>query len=76
MFAKHAFYCLFLKNFIEIYEYRKSFRHCKVAVIDGYWAKVGSSNIDSFSMLLAREANIIVLHKSIRDGAHHVSAHE
>ena len=88
MFATHAFYSLFLKNGIEIYEYRKSFMHCKVAVIDGRWATVGSSNIDPFSMLLAREANIIVLdtafanelrteiHNSIREGAHHVSAQE
>ncbi len=85
MFATHAFYSLFLKNGIEIYEYRKSFMHCKVAVIDGRWATVGSSNIDPFSMLLAREANIIVqdtvfanelrseIYQSIREGAHHVS---
>ena len=88
MFATHAFYSLFLKNGIEIYEYRKSFMHCKVAVIDGRWATVGSSNIDPFSMLLAREANIVVLdtafanelrteiYNSIREGAHHVSAQE
>ena len=88
MFATHAFYSLFLKNGIEIYEYRKSYMHCKVAVIDGLWATVGSSNIDPFSMLLAREANIIVLdtafanelrteiYNSIREGAHHISAQE
>ncbi len=88
MFATHAFYSLFLKNGIEIYEYRKSFMHCKVAVIDGRWATVGSSNIDPFSMLLAREANIVVqdtvfsnelrseVYQSIREGAHHVSAQE
>ena len=88
MFATHAFYSLFLKNGIEIYEYRKSFMHCKVAVIDGCWATVGSSNIDPFSMLLAREANIVVLDtifanelrteicSSIREGAHQVSAQE
>ena len=88
MFATHAFYSLFLKNGIEIYEYRKSFMHCKVAVIDRRWATVGSSNIDPFSMLLAREANIIVqdtafanelrteIYNSIRKSAHHVSAQE
>jgi cardiolipin synthase A/B len=63
MFATHAFYAEFLKNGIEIYEYRKSFMHSKVAVIDQQWATVGSSNIDPFSLLLAREANIIVLDK-------------
>jgi len=29
-------------------------------VIDGHWATVGSSNIDPFSLLLAREANVVV----------------
>ena len=88
MFATHVFYGLFLKNGIQIYEYRKSFMHCKVAVIDGYWATVGSSNIDPFSMLLAREANIMVqdtafaselrleICSSIREGAHQVTAQE
>jgi cardiolipin synthase len=32
-----------------------------VAVIDGYWATVGSSNIDPFSLLLSREANVVVV---------------
>ena len=88
MFATHAFYATFLKNDIEIYEYRKGFMHSKVAVIDNEWATVGSSNIDPFSLLLAREANIIVKDKhfatelrtdimqSIQDGAYHVLANE
>jgi len=45
---------------VRIVEYRKSFLHAKVAVVDGKWATVGSSNIDPFSLLLAREANVIV----------------
>ncbi|HEY0561928.1 MAG TPA: cardiolipin synthase ClsB [Methylophilus sp.] len=61
MFANYAFYHYFLANHIQIFEYRKSEMHCKVAVIDEHWATVGSSNIDPFSMLLANEANIIVL---------------
>ena len=28
--------------------------------MDGRWATVGSSNIDPFSLLLAREANVVV----------------
>ena len=60
MFATHAFYHEFLKSGIEIFEYHKSFMHSKVAVIDGQWATVGSSNIDPFSLFLAREANVIV----------------
>lgn len=60
MFATHSFYSMFLSHGIEIYEYHKSFLHSKVAVIDSKWATVGSSNIDPFSLLLAREANIVV----------------
>ncbi|MDP1740255.1 phospholipase D-like domain-containing protein, partial [Polaromonas sp.] len=37
-----------------------SFLHAKVAVIDGQWSTVGSSNLDPLSLLLAREANILV----------------
>lgn len=60
MFATYAFYRQFLKAGIEIYEYRRSFMHSKVAVIDCDWATVGSSNIDPFSLLLAREANVVI----------------
>lgn len=45
---------------VEIYEYRSGFLHAKVAVVDGLWATVGSSNLDPLSLLLAREANIVV----------------
>ena len=34
--------------------------HAKVAVVDRHWSTVGSSNIDAFSLLLAREANVVV----------------
>ena len=71
---------------IHIFEYRRSFLHAKVAVVDRRWATVGSSNIDPFSLLLAREANIVVddasfaddLHRSLRQamqkGAHRLPA--
>ncbi|NOT14830.1 MAG: cardiolipin synthase ClsB [Methylotenera sp.] len=60
MLATYAFYPSFLQNKIEIYEYRHSFMHSKVAIVDREWATVGSSNIDPFSLLLAREANVVV----------------
>ena len=59
-YASQALYGNFLAAGIEIYEYRNSFLHAKVAVIDGHWATVGSSNIDPFSLLLSREANVVV----------------
>ena len=45
---------------VEIYEYAPSFLHAKVAVIDSQWATVGSSNLDPLSLLLAREANVVI----------------
>ncbi len=46
---------------VEIHEYAASFLHAKVAVIDSRWVTVGSSNLDPLSLLLAREANIVVV---------------
>ena len=59
-YASRALYGTLLDAGIEIHEYHKSFLHAKVAVIDGAWATVGSSNIDPLSLLLAREANVMV----------------
>ena len=59
-YASHALYGSFLDAGIEIHEYHKSLMHAKVAVIDGHWATVGSSNLDPFSLLLALEANVVV----------------
>ena len=45
---------------VEIYEYTAGYLHAKVAVVDGHWATVGSSNLDPLSMLLAHEANVVL----------------
>lgn len=58
-YATHALYAELLGAGIEIYEYMPSYLHAKVAVID-HVATVGSSNLDPFSLLLAREANVLV----------------
>ena len=59
-YASRALYGALLDAGVQIFEYTKSFLHAKVAVVDGRWATVGSSNIDPFSLLLAREANVVV----------------
>ena len=59
-YATQTLYAALLKAGMRIYEYEKSFMHAKVAVIDRVWATVGSSNIDPFSLLLAKEANLFV----------------
>ena len=61
-------YGLLLAQGVEIHEYEASFLHAKVAVVDAQggnqgsrpWATVGSSNLDPLSLLLAREANVVV----------------
>src|SRR5690606_30223508 len=57
--ACRSLYKKLLADGIEIYEYQPSYLHAKVAVIDDS-AMVGSSNMDPFSLLLAREANVFV----------------
>jgi len=58
--AARALYRDLLAVGVKIHEYQVSELHAKVAVVDGHWATVGSSNIDPFSLLLAREANLVV----------------
>lgn len=58
--AAKPFYSALLAAGVEIYEYQAGFLHAKVAVVDGKWATVGSSNLDPLSLLLAREANVVV----------------
>lgn len=58
--ATRPMYGKLLEAGVEIYEYRASFMHAKVAVVDSRWATVGSSNLDPLSLLLAREANVVV----------------
>jgi len=82
--ASRALYGQLLAAGVSIQEYHRSFLHAKVAVVDQQWATVGSSNIDPYSFLMAREANVFVrdpvfasglndeLAKMIESGAHPV----
>lgn len=79
--AARALYRDLLAAGVKLYEYQASELHAKAAVVDGRWATIGSSNIDPFSLLLAREANVVVddaafgrdlqqrLHQAIGDAA-------
>src|SRR5574343_232351 len=62
--AVRPVYATLLAAGVEIHEYTASFLHAKVAVVDPQhgrpWATVGSSNLDPLSLLLAREANVVV----------------
>jgi cardiolipin synthase A/B len=75
--AARPLYGKLLAAGIEIHEYTHGFLHAKVAVVDHQWATVGSSNLDPLSLLLAREANVVVqdagfarsLQRSLEEGA-------
>jgi cardiolipin synthase len=59
-YASRALYGQLLAGGVAIEEYHRSFLHAKVAVVDHRWATVGSSNIDPYSLLMSREANLFV----------------
>ena len=59
-YASRPVFGALLRAGVEVVEYEPSFLHAKVAVVDGHWATVGSSNLDPLSLLLAREANVVV----------------
>jgi cardiolipin synthase len=58
--AARALYDELRAHGVRIFEYTPAFLHAKVAVVDGDWATVGSSNIDPLSLLLNLEANVVV----------------
>jgi len=58
--AARALYAELQAYGVRIYEYTPAYLHAKVAVVDGRWATVGSSNIDPLSLLLNLEANVVV----------------
>jgi cardiolipin synthase len=68
-----------LKGGIQVAEYHLAMLHAKVCVVDQRWCTVGSSNLDPFSLLLAREANLVAddarlaqqLVSSLRDAIAH-----
>ncbi len=59
-YATLSLYDRMLTAGVRVFEYEPAELHAKVAVIDDDWATVGSSNIDPFSLLLSREANVVV----------------
>ena len=75
-YATLALYEELLQAGIEIHEYTHSLLHAKVAVVDGKWATVGSSNIDPFSLWLAREANLVIQDRGFAEALRESLLHE
>jgi cardiolipin synthase len=66
--ATRSLYADLMGAGIIIYEYIPAMLHAKVAVVDEQWATVGSSNLDLFSLVLNREANIVALDAAFAAG--------
>ena len=58
--AERMLYDALLPAGVRIVEYTAGFLHAKVGIADKRWVTVGSSNIDPFSLLLSREANVVI----------------
>jgi len=54
-----------LKAGVEIYEYQAGLLHAKVMSVDGIWATIGSTNLDSRSFALNEELNAVVYHTTV-----------
>ena len=65
--AGRAHYTELLKAGVRIYQRREALLHVKVAVIDGVWSTVGSTNLDWRSFLHNQEVNAVVLGSGFGD---------
>lgn len=59
--AMHYLYRYLLRHNIEVYEWKPSILHAKIACIDGKWCTVGSYNLNYLSAYASIEFNISVL---------------
>jgi cardiolipin synthase len=50
---------------IEIYEYRAGLLHAKTMTVDGIWATIGSTNLDTRSFALNEELNAVLYDKDV-----------
>lgn len=50
---------------IEIYEYQAGLLHAKTMTVDGIWATIGSTNLDTRSFALNDEVNAVVYHSEV-----------
>jgi cardiolipin synthase len=50
---------------IEIHEYRAGLLHAKTMTVDGIWATVGSTNLDTRSFALNDEVNAVIYHNEV-----------
>jgi cardiolipin synthase A/B len=59
--AGRSYYARLLRAGVKIYQLRGAILHSKIALIDGVWTSVGSSNLDWRSFLHNQELNAVIL---------------
>jgi cardiolipin synthase A/B len=60
--ASRAQFGVLLEAGIEIYEYQAALLHAKTMTVDGIWATIGSTNLDTRSFALNDEVNAVIYH--------------
>ncbi len=60
-FASQCKWGEMIEEGIEIYEYRPTFYHAKLLIVDDFWVLTGSTNFDSRSFRLNDEINLNVM---------------
>lgn len=73
-YAARYLYAWLLKNKIEIYEYKKTVLHAKVATCDDEWATVGSYNVNNLSAYASIELNLDIKNKEFTENLNNVIA--
>ncbi|MGK4002553.1 phospholipase D-like domain-containing protein [Sorangium sp. So ce1036] len=63
LLASRAIYGHLLDAGARLFEWRGRVLHAKTAVVDGSWATVGSTNLDSQSLRMNIEANAVITHR-------------
>jgi len=59
--AGRSYYTELLRSGVKIYERKGALLHAKVALIDGVWTTIGSTNLDWRSFLHNDEINAVIL---------------
>jgi cardiolipin synthase A/B len=62
--AARSYYSELMRAGVKIYEWHKGMMHAKTATLDDVWSTVGSSNLDSWSIVHNNEVNAVVLSES------------
>ena len=66
-YASRHYYARLLKAGVQLFERRGGMLHAKTAVIDDVWSTIGSSNLDTQSLLTNDEANAVILGQEFAD---------